>query len=114
MFASLDEFLAELTTLMEELFPAAQIQTVYSRIDRITLRLVLDVSLFVDVYFNADNARFDFSLIKEGDRVFGYDNLKSWHYHPFEDPNQHISCSQPSLRHIVQETNHFVDLLQKS
>jgi hypothetical protein len=113
MFTSLDEFLAELTALKEEFFPTAQIQTVYSRTDRISLRLVLDASLFIDVYFNADNARFDFSLIKEGDRVFGYDNLKSWHYHPFEDPNQHISCSEPSLRHIVQLTNHVVEQLEK-
>jgi hypothetical protein len=112
MFASVDEFLAELTALREEFFPAAQIQAVYSRIDRISLRLVLDASLFVDIYFNGDNGRLDFSLIKEGDRIFGYDNLKPWHCHPFEDPDQHISCAQPFLRHIVQETKHVVNQLK--
>lgn len=114
MFASLEEFLAELMTLKDEFFPSAQIETVYSRVDRISLRLILNASLFVDIYFNADNGRFDFSLIRAGNRIFGYDNLKSWHCHPFEDPDQHISCAQPRLRDIIQRTNHLVAQLRNS
>jgi len=114
MFSSLEEFLAELMTSKAEFLPTAQIETVYSRIDRISLRLILNTSLFVDIYFNASNGRFDFSLIMGGSRIFGYDNLKSWHCHPFENPDQHLSCSQPRLRDIMQRTNDLVAQLGSS
>jgi hypothetical protein len=41
MFGALEEFLAELTALEEEFFPEARFQTIYSRLDRISLRLIL-------------------------------------------------------------------------
>jgi hypothetical protein len=104
MFDSLKAFVDELEELMAEFFPLATLETVYSRVNRSSLRLVLDADLFIDIYFNADNGRFDFTLIRTGKRVFGYDNLRSWHYHPAEAPDTHVKCAAPSLRLIFEHT----------
>ena len=34
---------------------------------------------------------------------FGYDNLKEWHYHPYKNPSEHISCDKPSTDKILYE-----------
>ena len=44
-----------------------------------SLRLIITPHLFIDIYCNTRTARFDFSLIQDSTRIFGYDNLKSWH-----------------------------------
>jgi hypothetical protein len=45
----------------------------------------------------------DFALIRDGKRVFGYDNLKEWHCHPSDDPSRHIPCEKPPVDHIISE-----------
>ena len=104
MFVSLQAFLDELERLKAEFFPSARLETIYARLERSSLRLVLNATLFIDIYFNAENGRFDFTLIRSGRRVFGYDNLKNWHYHPVEDPETHVNCTPPSLKLIFEET----------
>jgi hypothetical protein len=113
MFASLQPFLDELDRMKIELFPTARLETVYSRLDRSSLRLVIAVDIFIDIYFNAENGRFDFTLLKAGKRVFGYDNLKNWHYHPVEQPDAHVKCTEPSLKLIFEETARVARCLDK-
>ena len=69
-----------------------------------SLRLIITSQLFVDIYCNTQTNRFDFSLIQNSTRIFGYDNLKSWHYHPVENPGSHCDCQEPDLEQIVSET----------
>ena len=111
MFASLEAFLNELHLLKDEFFPNARLEIMYSRINKVSLRLLIDIAVFVDIYFNVESSRFDFTLIKGGRRLFGYDNLKSWHYHPVENPDSHVNCDQPALRLIVKETARVVNSL---
>lgn len=113
MFASPDQFLQELSSLKDEFFPDSRLETVYARLDKVSLRLVMKKDLFIDLYFNAENGRFDFTLIHHQKRVFGYDNLKNWHCHPQANPEQHIECNQPALRQIVQETAVVITSLPK-
>ena len=113
MFTSVDQFLQELSLLKDEFFPESRLETVYSRLDKVSLRLVMTAVLFVDLYFNAENGRFDFTLIHNNKRVFGYDNLKNWHCHPFANPEEHLECNQPALRQIVQETASVIVSLPK-
>jgi len=111
MFGSLQSFMDELYRLKAEFFPIARLETVYSRFDRSSLRLVIDAELFIDIYFNADNGRFDFTLIRANKRIFGYDNLKNWHYHPVEQPDLLIDCDPPSLRLIIEKTARVIAAL---
>jgi hypothetical protein len=104
MFPNIELFLSDLRKLTHELFPDARLEIIYSRLDKLSLRLMIDFELFIDIYFNVESRRFDFSLIAAGNRVFGYDNLKSWHYHPFDDPDSHVHCEEPELRLILEET----------
>lgn len=104
MFSSVEVFLRELSELTEEFFPDGRLETVYARLETVSLRLVIKPSLFIDIYFNVPNSRFDFTLIEGGKRIFGYDNLNRWHYHPLSNPEEHVECDSPSLKHIVRET----------
>jgi hypothetical protein len=112
MFASLDAFMKEFRKLKEEFFGDARLEIGYSRMDKSSLRLVLDVELFIDIYFNSESLRLDFTLIMGSRRVFGYDNLKGWHYHPVDNPDLHVNREQPTLRRIMKETTEAVNSLK--
>jgi hypothetical protein len=45
-------------------------------------------------------------------RVFGYDTLNGWHYHPVDNPDLHLNCEQPTLRRIMEETAAVVNSLK--
>lgn len=103
MFADIEEFLEELEIFKEEFLPDAKIETNYKRVDKVSIRIEISAVFFVDIYANTENERYDFSIVKDGKRVFGYDNLQSWHYHPLTNPDDHIECEEPSFRSIFQE-----------
>ena len=75
------------------------------------MRLIISSCFFVDIYYNTRTVRFDFSLIQGTSRVFGYDNLKTWHYHPYGRPEEHVYCAEPTLEQIVKETSSVIRLL---
>jgi hypothetical protein len=72
---------------------------------------MINDSLFIDIYCNNGNKRFDFSLISQGNRIFGYDNLQNWHFHPYNEPNKHIFCEEPTLEQIFIETADIINSL---
>ena len=109
MFSSVEVFLREISKLKDELFPDGRLETVYARLDKVSLRLVIKDALFIDIYFNALNGRFDFTLINNSRRIFGYDNLKSWHFHPYKNPDAHVECDRPTLRQIMRETSSVIE-----
>lgn len=104
MFKHIEDFLQELGNLKNELFPEAVIEVVYKRIDKASIRVELSHALLIDIYVNIKTARYDFSLIKDNKRIFGYDNLGGWHCHPLNNPGEHIRCNEPStVRQILKE-----------
>ncbi len=103
MFAEFDDFIRELTETIQKLLPELEVEIVYKRIDKVSLRIIKTQSLFIDIYANTETNRYDFSLIKDTERIFGYDNLGGWHYHPMKNPEQHIKCNEPSLMNILKE-----------
>jgi hypothetical protein len=109
MFASIDSFVEELSRLCLQYFPTARLETVYHRSAMASLRLIITPHLFIDIYCNTRTARFDFSLIQDSVRIFGYDNLQSWHHHPFENPDTHVDCLEPTLEQMVSEIALLVD-----
>jgi len=103
MHKSVESFLQELEILKQELFPDTRLEIVYIRFDRASIRMHIDARHLIDIYCNVENGRFDLSLIDSGRRVFGYDNLSEWHYHPVHNPASHIPCDEPTLRQVLEE-----------
>jgi hypothetical protein len=103
MHESVAAFVRELEALKQELFVDGRLEIVCSRFNRASIRLHIDASFFIDIYCNTGNRRFDFSLIHSGKRIFGYDNLPEWHYHPIHKPECHVHCDEPSMRQVLEE-----------
>jgi hypothetical protein len=67
------------------------------------LRVHVGTSLFIDVFYNAETGKTSFALIQEGQRIFGADNTRGWHRHPFESPERHCPCEATSFASFLQQ-----------
>ncbi|MEW5830305.1 MAG: hypothetical protein AB1846_15565 [Chloroflexota bacterium] len=56
----------------------------------IRFRIVLVDNSFIDVFFNEKLGKASYAVIKNGSRIFGADNTGGWHWHPREDPSDHV------------------------
>lgn len=82
-------------------FPEASLELRYRRLTQYSLRLHIGEALFIEVYFNSQNRRQSYALIKGEKRVFGCDNVGGWHWHPLVSPEAHEPCTcEPSLCEI--------------
>lgn len=61
------------------------------------IKAVVNNDIFIDIFYNAETERCSFALIKNSERIFGVDNAKFWHIHPFEDPSTHKKIEPLSL-----------------
>ncbi len=111
MYANIDDFIEELKKIKHEYLPQSEIEFIYKRIDKVSVRIIIASSIFVDVYANIENNRYDFSLIKDNQRIFGYDNLERWHYHPLNKQNEHIVIAEPSLKKIFNKITNVIHAL---
>ncbi len=75
MFAEIEDFLNELKELTHKFLPDSEIEVVYKRVDKVSIRILITMGLFIDVYANTETNRYDFSLIDNNIRIFGYDIL---------------------------------------
>jgi hypothetical protein len=66
------------------------------------LRAYVGALAFVEVFFNADTGKTSFALIKDGHRIFGADNTRGWHLHPFDSPESHGPCEAMSFERFLQ------------
>lgn len=64
---------------------------------------------FIDVYYNMDGDRLDFTTIRGDQRIFGYDNAGGWHYHPVEAPDRHEPCAEPTLEEMFEQTARVIE-----
>ena len=96
--------------IAKKFFSEAIVELVYFRISQFSIRIIIAQDSFVDVYYNAENGRQDYALIRRDKRICGYDNLSGWHYHPAENPEKHILCKEPSLESIFKK---FKELAEK-
>jgi len=93
----------EIIKAIKEEFPDAELDVHERRDIILEIRATLEKGIFIEVYANFLTNKRSYSLIYEGNRVFGYDNYKFWHCHPVEDPNIHISCEEPSIPFAIQQ-----------
>lgn len=55
----------------------------------VKIRAYLTDGSFVDISYNQETGKTTFAQIRDDRRVFGADNKKGWHWHPYEDPQRH-------------------------
>lgn len=98
-----ETFLAEISASLTRLYPSYTLEFLLRTPKSLKANVHLRERLFIAVRYNARNGRMDFALIRDGKRVFGYDNLKEWHCHPSADPSRHIPCEKPSVDQVISE-----------
>ncbi|MFZ3091085.1 MAG: hypothetical protein WA240_10755 [Nitrospirota bacterium] len=98
-----DAFLSEIKTPLKKYFAEYRFEFLLKTSKSLKANIYLRENLFIAVRYNARNERMDFALIQNNQRIFGYDNLKEWHYHPFENPDEHIPCDKPSMDKIFSD-----------
>ena len=64
------------------------------------VRFLLKKKLFIEIRINTRNERMSYALVDNGKRIAGFDNLGSWHIHPFENPKLHRRTKAPSPRKV--------------
>ncbi|MEW6409754.1 MAG: hypothetical protein AB1488_06540 [Nitrospirota bacterium] len=100
---NVDAFLSEITTSLKKHFVEYKIEFLLRTHRSLKCNIHFGENLFLAVRYNARNERMDFALIQNDQRIFGYDNLKEWHYHPYENPSGHIPCKEPSIDKIISD-----------
>ncbi|MEA3338972.1 MAG: hypothetical protein U9R15_03305 [Chloroflexota bacterium] len=96
-------FLSLLRQAVQVVFPQANLRVSIIRTTRLKARIELSKTEYVDVFFREETRRVDYALIVAGARIFGLDNLKEWHCHPLDDPNQHIPCPEPTPDEALEQ-----------
>lgn len=71
------------------------------------LKIIISDKIFISVRYNQKTERKDFALIKNNQRIIGFDNLGGWHKHPFKKSDSHIFCDEPSMEEILREFLHL-------
>lgn len=103
-----EEYLSQIKAFSKQYIPSSVLLVNYIRLSRISARVEITKNLFVDLYFNSASGRKDFSLIKGGKRILGWDNLGGWHKHPFDSPNKHTKCKEPRIDAVFNEIKQII------
>lgn len=107
----IDSFIKELKIGLKKYFPGKDIQYLIKTTRSLKAHILLEKEVFIAVRYNARNERTDFALIYKKQRVLGYDNLKQWHFHPYDEPNSHIPCEKPSIEEVFSQMKNVMDTL---
>lgn len=110
---NVDVFLLEVKTFLKKHFKNFQLEILFKTPKSLKANIILDESLFIALRYNARNERMDFALIHNNQRIFGYDNLKQWHYHPFEASNEHIICDKPPISKIFSDIKNVCEKVKR-
>jgi hypothetical protein len=110
----INAFLSEIKTSLRKHFPEYRIDFLIRTNKSLKANIYIEDNLFIALRYNARNERIDFALIKNNQRIFGYDNLKEWHYHPYENPSNHIHCERPSIEKIISDIKKVYKIIENS
>ena len=77
----------------------------------ISLKLIIDNDLFIQVYGNAEKEKLNLTLVFKKKRLYGFDSGgDKYHFHPFDNPYAHIfTDKKKSIREFVQESMKFLE-----
>ncbi len=71
------------------------------------IKAVINKDTYIAIFYNADTVKYSFALIKNNKRIFGADNTRGWHIHPFEDPGIHQDSGELTFAD-------FLDIVEKN
>ncbi len=100
---SIDTFRDQLCDLVEKKFPDVEFKINERRSSIFEIRIFFTPEVLMESYLNGITGKRSFALVKSGKRIWGCDNYRYWHYHPFSNPETHVQCNEPSLEKIVHE-----------
>lgn len=109
--SSVDTFILEVEASLKSHFDGYKIVFLIRTPKSVKANIYLCEKVFISFRYNARNGRTDFALIQNEQRVFGYDNLKTWHCHPYTNPSKHVACSNPSTNKIISDIKHVYNSL---
>lgn len=77
----------------------------------ISLKLLIDSELFIQIYGNADKDKLNLALVFKKRRLYGYDSEGGkYHCHPFDNPEGHVFIDErKSIQEFVQESMRFLE-----
>ena len=68
----------------------------------VKFRAKMDNNIFIEIFFNSETDKHSFALIKNDTRIYGVDNTKDWHVHPFENPDAHLPSHPISFKDFIK------------
>lgn len=110
--ANVEAFLLAIDTSLKRHFTVYKIEFILKTPKSLKANIHLAEKFFIAVRYNARNERTDFALIQNNQRIFGYDNLKEWHCHPFDAPSKHIPCDKPSIDKIIADIKKVYEVIK--
>ncbi len=97
---SIPSFKKELLSNQKKYFSQYRFTYIEKRTIIIEMRINISQDSFIEIYYNSMTDKKCYTLIKNRKRIFGYDNYKHWHFHPVENPDNHIPCKEPSIEEV--------------
>jgi hypothetical protein len=86
----LDDLMQEVQTIAKSYAFIRAIADLDRTDNALRLRLIIDETMFIQVYANSKKRKLNFALLSLGQRIFGRDSEGGkWHQHPFESPESH-------------------------
>ncbi|MFH1335290.1 MAG: hypothetical protein ABII96_02140 [Candidatus Zixiibacteriota bacterium] len=89
-------------------FPDASILLAEKRGITLEAKVKISEKVFVEVYYNSLTDKKSFALIKDNQRILGYDNYKYWHIHPRNNVTSHVPCQEPSIEKVFEEIKEII------
>jgi hypothetical protein len=105
---SLFEFRERVLAAIATHFPTARVSVQEKRTIVLEIRAQVEGDLLLDVYHNELTGKTSYTLVHREQRVFGYDNYRFWHYHPYGRPAEHVACEEPEIEVALAEVSRVV------
>ncbi len=104
----IEDFRNLLISIAKRKFPDASITLTEKRKITVEARVRISEEVFIEIYYNILSNKKSFALIKNNQRIFGYDNYKYWHVHPRNSAADHVLCEEPSVEKVFEEIKEII------
>jgi len=104
----IEDFRKSIILAAKHNFPEASILLAEKRGISLEARVKISEKIFVEVYYNSLTGKKSFALIKDNQRILGYDNYKYWHIHPRNNVTSHVPCQEPSIEKVFEEIKEII------
>jgi len=106
---SLSGFKARLLMALSTHLPVARAEVWERRTIVLEVRVLIKEDLFLSVYYNDLTGKTSYTLVHKKERIWGCDNYRFWHYHPYGQPAEHIACEEPEVEAVLAQVREVVE-----